>query len=196
MKNTAMNVDDDVAVPPEMLLSVERYAVYRCFTDGGVLLYIGETGELGKRLASHAQKAWFTQVRGIALEWYADELDALNAERRAIYVEHPKLNKQHRNVPTLAPRQPRPPRTRSPRTRQAPGPGLREQVVCEFAAAHPRPDAESLDRRRARAEKFLAEFRRRTGERANNTELGKAMKVSKATAGEIRRAIPGKEGTA
>jgi hypothetical protein len=45
-------------------------------------------------------------VRGITLEWYADELDALNAERRAIHVEHPKYNIVHRNTVTI--RQPVP----------------------------------------------------------------------------------------
>jgi hypothetical protein len=29
---------------------------------------------------------------------YVDELDALKAERRAIHVEHPKYNKQHRQT--------------------------------------------------------------------------------------------------
>ena len=66
--------------------------VYRCYTDQGQLLYVGETGDLGKRLADHAKKLWFVQVRGITLEWYADELDALKAERRAIHVEHPKYS--------------------------------------------------------------------------------------------------------
>jgi hypothetical protein len=94
---------EHLALPPELLGNVERYAVYRCFSDGGELLYVGESGELGKRLATHAQKAWFVQVRGITLEWYADEIDALNAERRAIHVEHPKYNIQHRNTATLQP---------------------------------------------------------------------------------------------
>ena len=88
---------DDLELPPELSGSAERYAVYHCYSDSGELLYIGESGELGRRLASHSQKLWFTQVRGITLDWYADELDALNAERRAIHVEHPRYNKQHRN---------------------------------------------------------------------------------------------------
>jgi predicted GIY-YIG superfamily endonuclease len=88
--------EETLALPVELLGSIERYAVYRCYSDSGQLLYVGETGDLGTRLASHAQKLWFVQVRGITLEWYADELDALKAERRAIHVEHPKYNKQHR----------------------------------------------------------------------------------------------------
>lgn len=90
--------EENLALPIELLGSVERYAVYRCYSDDGQLLYVGETGDLGTRLASHAQKLWFVQVRGITLEWYADELDALKAERRAIHVEHPKYNKQHRET--------------------------------------------------------------------------------------------------
>jgi predicted GIY-YIG superfamily endonuclease len=99
-----MNVGDRLAVPPELAVNVERWAVYRCYADDGQLLYIGYTGDLGTRLAAHAQKLWFTQVRGITLEWYADELDARNAERRAIHVEHPKYNVVHRNSSSAVPR--------------------------------------------------------------------------------------------
>lgn len=104
---------DALALPTELLGHAQRYAVYRCYSDSGELLYIGESGALGKRLASHAEKVWFQQVRGITLEWYADELDALNAERRAIHVEHPKYNIQHRDAKTLRPASA--PRRRSPK---------------------------------------------------------------------------------
>jgi predicted GIY-YIG superfamily endonuclease len=97
-----MATKESLALPVELLGSVERYAVYRCYSDSGQLLYVGETGDLGKRLADHATKLWFVQVRGITLEWYADELEALKAERRAIHVEHPKYNKQHRELVTLS----------------------------------------------------------------------------------------------
>lgn len=108
-----------VAIPPDLMGNVERYAVYRCYSDAGELLYVGESGELGKRLAAHAQKAWFLQVRGITLEWHIDELDALNAERRAIHVEHPKYNVVHRNSAVLQSVKPRPPvQPRPPRTQQ------------------------------------------------------------------------------
>ena len=102
--------EESLSIPPDLLGSIERYAVYRCYSDGGELLYVGETGDLGKRLADHAKKLWFVQVRGITLEWYADELEALKAERRAIHVEHPKYNIQHRNSPTLQPATSRSPR--------------------------------------------------------------------------------------
>jgi hypothetical protein len=74
-------------------------------------------------------------------------------------------------------------------------PELCERVVREFAAAHPRPGAESIDRRRIRAEKFLAEFRERTGERANNQEIAKALQVHpKRDIPEIRAGITEPEG--
>lgn len=93
--------EDNLALPIELLGSIERYAVYRCYSDSGQLLYVGETGDLGKRLADHAKKLWFVQVRGITLEWYADELEALKAERRAIHIEHPKYNKVHRQTTSV-----------------------------------------------------------------------------------------------
>jgi predicted GIY-YIG superfamily endonuclease len=115
-----MAINGGMAVPPELAVNVERYAVYRCFADDGQLLYVGETGELGTRFASHAQKLWFTQVRGVTLEWYADELDALNAERRAIHVEHPKYNVVHRRTQG-APKAARPEKRRAPRKPQGNG---------------------------------------------------------------------------
>ncbi len=96
-----MTISDGMALPPEMLVTIERFAVYRCYSDSGELLYIGVTGSVKRRLSDHLQKAWFTQVRGMTFEWYADELDALNAERRAIHVEHPKYNVVHRNAARL-----------------------------------------------------------------------------------------------
>jgi predicted GIY-YIG superfamily endonuclease len=106
-------IEESLDLPIELLGSIERYAVYRCYGGDGQLLYVGETGDLGKRLADHAKKLWFVQVRGITLEWYADELDALKAERRAIHVEHPKYNKQHRYTPLSEPKR-RPSRTAKP----------------------------------------------------------------------------------
>jgi predicted GIY-YIG superfamily endonuclease len=106
--------EGNLALPIELLGSIERYVVYRFFSDQGQLLYVGETGDLGKRLAGHAEKLWFVQVRGITLEWYADEQEALKVERRAIHVEHPKYNVQHRSLRTLKGTPPEP-RIRQPR---------------------------------------------------------------------------------
>jgi hypothetical protein len=64
------------SLSPEMMIQTTRHAVYRCYSDLGELLYVGTTGHLGRRLAAHAEKIWFLQVRGITLEWYPDEFEA------------------------------------------------------------------------------------------------------------------------
>ena len=104
---------------PESGVLHDRYAVYRCYSDTGQLLYIGSTGGSGRRFLDHSQKIWFLEVRGITFEWYADELDARNAERRAIHVEHPKYNVVHRNSRRLNPA-PREPWKRGQRRARAP----------------------------------------------------------------------------
>jgi hypothetical protein len=96
-----MMTEIDAPAPPELAALHDRYAVYRCYSDTGQLLYIGSTGGSGRRFLDHSQKVWFLQVRGITFEWYADELDARNAERRAIHVEHPKFNVVHRKARRL-----------------------------------------------------------------------------------------------
>jgi hypothetical protein len=168
-------LNGSLGLSPEMMLNVDRYAVYRCYSDGGELLYVGETGDLGTRLAAHIQKLWFTQVRGITLEWYADELDALNAERRAIHVEHPRINKQHRNAPTLAPRA-------APRTRRSsPGDGklTLEERARNLLAADP-----ELHRPR-----MGGELARRLGVSPATGRRMHGRLAGKAPAGEARRAI-------
>jgi hypothetical protein len=144
--------EESLSIPPDLLGSIERYAVYRCYSDGGELLYVGETGDLGKRLADHAKKLWFVQVRGITLEWYADELEALKAERRAIHVEHPKYNIQHRNSATLQPATSRSPRrspgrsSRPANGRGRPWMGTREMAL-DLMRAEPDISGSELGRR-------------------------------------------------
>jgi predicted GIY-YIG superfamily endonuclease len=144
-----MAINGGLAVPPELAVNVERYAVYRCYADDGQLLYVGETGELGTRFASHAQKLWFTQVRGITLEWYADELSALNAERRAIHVEHPKYNIVYRNTTAIRQSKPRKgSKSRRAPARQAPMPWAEIGVrVRALRAEDPGITASEIGRR-------------------------------------------------
>jgi hypothetical protein len=70
---------------------------------------------------------------------------------------------------------------------------LRQRLVQEFAD-RPRPVMEDASHRTGRAARFLAEFRQKTGVEMNNAELGKALRVSKATAGEIRSDVAGPGG--
>jgi excinuclease UvrABC nuclease subunit len=98
----ASMTDDVLALAPELVSNAGRHALYRFYSDKGELLYVGTSGDFGRRFPVHAQKIWFLQVRGITLEWYASEDDALKAERRAIHVEHPRYNVQHRETRTLS----------------------------------------------------------------------------------------------
>jgi predicted GIY-YIG superfamily endonuclease len=155
-----MAINGSLTVPPELAVNVERYAVYRCYADDGQLLYVGETGDLGTRFASHAQKLWFTQVRGITLEWYADELDALNGERRAIHVEHPKYNVVHRNSGTLAPASPRPTPRRRTGSKRATPVALEDRARTALAA-NPTLNGGALARELGVSEGYGRKLRRR-----------------------------------
>ena len=117
---------------PQEPISLERYAVYRCFAADGRLLYVGTSGLFGRRLADHAQKIWFLEVRGITLEWYPSGKAAEAAERRAIHVEQPKYNLIHKNGRLC----PLPGATRKPAA-QPPTPPLSPVAVrkVEFARA-------------------------------------------------------------
>lgn len=99
-----------MAQETDAALGTAAQAVYRCFGTGGQLLYIGTTGRLGRRLAAHAEKIWFLEVRGMTFEWYPDEDSALRAERAAIHIEQPKYNIAGRSMP----RRPVPASSRAP----------------------------------------------------------------------------------
>lgn len=144
--------EGNLAIPIELLVNVERYAVYRCYGEDGQLLYVGETGDLGTRFAAHAKKLWFLQVRGITLEWYADELDALKVERRAIHVEHPKYNKIHRSMTNVQAARGKPKRGRKPVVARrkpvvAREPGEARQAALAIYTAEPGIKGAELGRR-------------------------------------------------
>lgn len=73
--------------------SPTTHALYRLYTDGGQLLYVGITVDPGARFAQHrASKAWWHDVAGISIERYPDRRTAFAAEARAIEVENPLHN--------------------------------------------------------------------------------------------------------
>lgn len=79
-------------------------ALYRMYDATGRLLYVGQTGNIMRRLSDHEQKRWFAMVAEIRLTWFPTEADALVAERRAIQSELPRVNKMH-NRPAREPKQ-------------------------------------------------------------------------------------------
>jgi hypothetical protein len=70
----------------------DMHAVYRMYDEQGVLLYIGRTGNAGRRFGDHTSKRWFPLVATIKMEWLPGEASAVLAERRAIQQEHPRYN--------------------------------------------------------------------------------------------------------
>jgi hypothetical protein len=70
----------------------EMHALYRMFDERDRLLYIGMTGDFGKRLGEHSVKRWFPLVERITLEWLPNKAAARVAERRAIGTERPRYN--------------------------------------------------------------------------------------------------------
>jgi hypothetical protein len=156
---------ETLAIPPELMLRSEAFTLYRCYGDQGHLLYVGSTGQLGRRLVSHMGKVWFQQVRGITLEWYADELAARNAERRAIHVENPKYNVQGKNAPDVPPPAP-----------------MRRNPEAPPAATRPSfTYAENVERAR-KAE-------RSARRRLTSNEMARTLHVSKTTACAVLREI-------
>lgn len=76
------------------------HALYRFYSDGGQLLYVGITNNPGNRLQQHQQdKPWWHEVAGISVEKHPSREAALAAEARAIAVEHPRYNLSRPSLP-------------------------------------------------------------------------------------------------
>lgn len=73
----------------------ERTAVYRLFDANRILLYVGSSGDPGKRIANHANRqSWwrFVDRKATTITWYSSPQDARQAERDAIAGERPVYN--------------------------------------------------------------------------------------------------------
>lgn len=67
--------------------------LYRCFDEGGALLYVGVAISAKARLQSHKRyAAWFDQLARVTVETYPTRDAALDAERTAIAAERPRHN--------------------------------------------------------------------------------------------------------
>ncbi|MCP3017276.1 GIY-YIG nuclease family protein [Nocardiopsis dassonvillei] len=75
---------------------MSKLALYRFYNDGGQLLYVGITNDPPRRMGQHEAKTWWPQVRGMTVDWYPDRASVLAAEKRAINVENPLHNIQHK----------------------------------------------------------------------------------------------------
>lgn len=82
---------------------MSKLALYRFYNDSGQLLYVGITNDPARRLGEHADsKSWWPTVRGITIDWYDTRAMVTAAEKRAIRVENPLYNVQHKpDIPRL-----------------------------------------------------------------------------------------------
>lgn len=75
-------------------------AVYRLYTEGGDLLYIGIAVDPGRRWSQHrAGKPWGRDMFSMDTVWYPYRGLALDAERAAIQTERPRYNVIHNGKP-------------------------------------------------------------------------------------------------
>jgi predicted GIY-YIG superfamily endonuclease len=69
------------------------HCVYRAYDQSGVLLYVGCTNNLRKRMWQHGGRApWFRDMVRLTEEWHPDYDTARTHERRAIVRERPVHN--------------------------------------------------------------------------------------------------------
>ena len=76
--------------------------LYRIYSADDTLLYVGVTTNPVERLRSYAHKRgrkWWVSVDRITLLWFAENYEALAAERTVIKSERPVHNKRSANGP-------------------------------------------------------------------------------------------------
>lgn len=79
-------------------------ALYRLFGDAGELLYVGITNHPRARFRAHAKNRWWLDVERIEVEWFDHRSPAEDAERVAIWQEHPRYNRQNLVLEQYKPR--------------------------------------------------------------------------------------------
>jgi predicted GIY-YIG superfamily endonuclease len=71
------------------------HVLYRLFDRDGVLLYVGISRQWTTRAKRHAStKSWWRDVAAMTFEELPDREEALAAERRTIFAERPRHNRE------------------------------------------------------------------------------------------------------
>lgn len=83
-----------VVVAPRMELSRStETAVYRAFSAGGVLLYVGITQAPQTRMRGHERTSeWWDEMQSVTFEWCTSRADALALERELVSTLRPPFN--------------------------------------------------------------------------------------------------------
>lgn len=66
--------------------------LYRQFDAGGVLLYVGVTRNVKKRMTEHGSSHWKGRIHRVEVEEHPNREKALYAEKMAIMKERPEFN--------------------------------------------------------------------------------------------------------
>ena len=72
-----------------------EHSVYKHWDKHGVLLYVGCCKNLKQRTTNHHGAHWFKDIANITHEIFPDKAAALAEEKRLIWDELPKYNRQH-----------------------------------------------------------------------------------------------------
>lgn len=73
----------------------DKTKLYRYFSAGGELLYIGISVCALRRLEQHGGATWIDDVRRVEIQNFTSRTEAVHAEGVAIKAEKPKYNKKH-----------------------------------------------------------------------------------------------------
>lgn len=86
-------VREDPKALKARILRRQPHAVYRMYSGDGVLLYVGCTSDLDRRLTQHIlRRDWIQEVARIQLEWHPNRDTARQVESAAIRTEDPWYN--------------------------------------------------------------------------------------------------------
>lgn len=78
---------------------MNRTALYRHFGADGVLLYVGISNDVLRRLLQHSERSgWFRRIARVEVEWLSSRRAALDAEALAIQREAPRWNRYRPRV--------------------------------------------------------------------------------------------------
>lgn len=85
-------------------LNGRPHALYRFYDRTDVLLYVGVTADLPKRMKNHQkEKPWWLQISTIKIEPYETRAEVFEAEAEAIRTENPLYNSTHNTFVAMAP---------------------------------------------------------------------------------------------
>lgn len=88
-------------------MSDESTTLYRIFDSENHLLYVGISGNLGRRMSQHSKdKWWWKSADHITVEHFRWRADAEEAEVYAIRTEYPAYNIKHAWEPVVRPAKP------------------------------------------------------------------------------------------